>query len=103
MYGANGNLVDTWCQAKYSMEGFATMIGEEDKFNIYYMSGYDGVCLDTLHWKKTMLLYGGIDAYCAGANEMYKLNRDETRPKAEPNLILCQPALTLDELIEAAK
>lgn len=32
--------VDTWCQAKYSMEVFAAMLGETDRMNIYYMSDY---------------------------------------------------------------
>lgn len=32
--------VDTWCQAKYAMEVFAAMLGENDTLNIYYMSDY---------------------------------------------------------------
>ena len=32
--------LDTWCQAKYSMEVFASMLGENDTLNIYYMSDY---------------------------------------------------------------
>lgn len=32
--------VDTWCQAKYSMEVFAAMLGENDTLNVYYMSDY---------------------------------------------------------------
>lgn len=39
MYQSNG-LVDTWCQAKYSMEVFAAMLGEKDTLNVYYMSDY---------------------------------------------------------------
>lgn len=69
----------------------------------FTISGNDGVCLDTLYWKKTMILYGGIDMFCAGTNELYKINREATRPKEDPDLILCQPALTLDELIKAAE
>lgn len=34
------NFVDTWCQAKYSMEVFAAMLGENDTLNVYYMSDY---------------------------------------------------------------
>lgn len=34
------HLVDTWCQAKYSMEVFAAMLGENDILNVYYMSDY---------------------------------------------------------------
>ena len=33
--------VDTWCQAKYSMEVFASMLGQEDTMNIYVMSDFD--------------------------------------------------------------
>lgn len=32
--------VDTWCQAKYSMEVFAAMLGQKDTMNIYVMSDY---------------------------------------------------------------
>ena len=62
-----------------------------------------GVCLDTIHWKKTMILYGEVDAYCAKTNEMYRLNREGTLSEKDPDLILCQPALTLDELVKAAE
>lgn len=37
-----GKKVDTWCQAKYSMEVFASMLSEKDTMNIYVMSDYDG-------------------------------------------------------------
>lgn len=40
MFSTGGVLVDTWCQAKYSMEVFASMMGESDQMNIYYMSDY---------------------------------------------------------------
>lgn len=33
--------LDTWSQAKYSMEVFAAMLGESDRMNIYYMSDYE--------------------------------------------------------------
>ena len=33
--------VDTWCSAKYSMEVFASMLGEKDTMNVYYMSDYE--------------------------------------------------------------
>ncbi len=39
--GTEGYDVDTWCQAKYSMEVFAAMLGANDTMNIYYMSDYD--------------------------------------------------------------
>lgn len=32
--------VDTWCQAKYSMEVFAAMLGSHDTMNVYVMSDY---------------------------------------------------------------
>lgn len=40
MYQRGDVPVDTWCQAKYSMEVFAAMLGETDRMNIYYMSDY---------------------------------------------------------------
>lgn len=41
MIETRGEKVDTWCQAKYSMEVFAAMLGENDVMNIYVMSDYD--------------------------------------------------------------
>lgn len=40
MYRSGGASVDTWCQAKYSMEVFAAMLGDSDTMNVYYMSDY---------------------------------------------------------------
>lgn len=40
MIRTDGVYVDTWCQAKYAMEVFAAMLGENDTLNIYYMSDY---------------------------------------------------------------
>lgn len=40
MIRSGGKPVDTWCQAKYSMEVFAAMLGERDAMNIYVMSDY---------------------------------------------------------------
>ena len=42
MITTDGQLVDTWCQAKYAMEVFAAMLGTEDVMNIYVMSDFDG-------------------------------------------------------------
>ena len=42
MYSTGSAPVDTWCQAKYSMEVFAAMLGETDRMNVYYMSDYAG-------------------------------------------------------------
>ncbi len=41
MFNIDNIAVDTWCQAKYSMEVFAAMLGEADKMNVYYMSDYE--------------------------------------------------------------
>ena len=41
MYSGKDGALDTWCQAKYSMEVFASMLGEKDTLNIYYMSDFD--------------------------------------------------------------
>jgi len=40
MIQMSGEKFDTWCQAKYSMEVFASMLGENDTMNIYVMSDY---------------------------------------------------------------
>lgn len=37
---ATGENVDTWSKAKYSMEVFASMLGEQDVMKVYYMSDY---------------------------------------------------------------
>ena len=34
-------LVDTWCQAKYAMEVFASMLDSEDIMNVYVMSDFE--------------------------------------------------------------
>lgn len=41
MISNGGEKVDTWCQAKYSMEVFAAMLGSGDTMNVYVMSDYD--------------------------------------------------------------
>ena len=40
MIVTDGKTVDTWCQAKYAMEVFAAMLGENDRMNIYVMSDF---------------------------------------------------------------
>lgn len=40
MIRVGSEYVDTWCQAKYAMEVFAGMLGENETLNIYYMSDY---------------------------------------------------------------
>ena len=42
MICTDGKAVDTWCQAKYAMEVFASMLGPGDTLNIYTMSDYSG-------------------------------------------------------------
>jgi hypothetical protein len=41
MIETNGEWMDTWCQAKYSTEVFAGMLGENDSMNIYLMSDFN--------------------------------------------------------------
>ena len=41
MIKTHGASVDTWCQAKYSLEVFAALLGENDTMNVYYMSDYE--------------------------------------------------------------
>lgn len=36
----SGKKVDTWCQAKYAMEVFASMLSENDTMNVYVMSDF---------------------------------------------------------------
>ena len=40
MYHSEGQTQDRWCHAKYAMEVFAAMLGEDDVLNIYYMSNF---------------------------------------------------------------
>ncbi len=41
MIKSDGQLVDTWCQAKYAMEVFSALLGEKDTMNIFVMSDFD--------------------------------------------------------------
>lgn len=41
MIRMHDQLVDTWCQAKYAMEVFASMLGSKDTMNIYVMSDFE--------------------------------------------------------------
>lgn len=38
---SGGESVDTWCQAKYAMEVFAALLGEQDTLNVYVMSDFN--------------------------------------------------------------
>ncbi len=40
MIETDGVKVDTWCQAKYAMEVFAAMLGQNDTMNVYVMSDF---------------------------------------------------------------
>lgn len=42
MIQSGGQNVDTWCQAKYAMEVFAALLGENDTLDIYDMSDFQG-------------------------------------------------------------
>lgn len=42
MIETDGQLVDTWCQAKYAMEVFAALLGTHDTMNVYVMSDFAG-------------------------------------------------------------
>lgn len=75
MYSTNGP-VDTWCQAKYSMEVFAAMLGSKDTMNIYYMSDYQS---GTQHAPRLVL--NGNDG--ADAN-VKKLHAEKTRAGNTP-------------------
>lgn len=75
MYNSNG-LVDTWCQAKYSMEVFAAMLGEKDTLNVYYMSDYQS---GTGHAPR-IVLYGKDGA----STNVGKLHNEKTRAGNTP-------------------
>jgi hypothetical protein len=61
----NVNYVDTWCQAKYAVEVFAGMLGENETLNIYYMSDYsDG----TTTAAPRLTLAGSADAAVTEGN-----------------------------------
>lgn len=65
MIRVDSDYVDTWCQAKYAMEVFAGMLGENETLNIYYMSDYaDG----TLSAPPKLKLTGSKDATKTAAN-----------------------------------
>ncbi|MFI3141968.1 MAG: hypothetical protein R3Y27_06645 [Clostridia bacterium] len=50
--------LDTWCQAKYAMEVFAAMLGENDTMNVYYMSDYT----NSTTASPRLVLYGSAGA-----------------------------------------
>ena len=70
------HLVDTWCQAKYSMEVFAAMLGENDILNVYYMSDYR---TGTGHAPR-VVLHGKDGA----ATNVSKLHAEKTRAGNTP-------------------
>lgn len=65
----NGNVVeadkkvDTWCQAKYAIEVFASLMGENDTLNIYVMSNY----------KKPKLVLKGTDGTSANVAKVHNM------------------------------
>ncbi len=53
---------DTWCQAKYSLEVFASMMQEKDEMNVYFMSDFN-LSLDKAYSKKpTIAGLSGADS-----------------------------------------
>lgn len=84
----NKEMVDTWCQAKYAMEVFAGMLGENDTMNIFYMSEYskpltlsgkDGIQqnIATVHKKVTTAGNTPFAAVTAAKNNLQKINANE--------------------------
>lgn len=71
-----GNDVDTWCQAKYSMEVFAAMLGDKDILNIYYMSDYR----NSTERDPRIVLHGKDGA----AKNVSKLHNEKTRAGNTP-------------------
>ncbi len=74
MIRTDGAYVDTWCQAKYAMEVFASMLGEKDTLNIYYMSDY----VSGITAKPKISLTGSKDANVTtnNVNTIHKLVTD---------------------------
>ena len=68
MIRTDGNYVDTWCQAKYAMEVFAAMLGEQDTLNIYYMSDYVSDTSAAAPPPPKISLHGSRDASTTTAN-----------------------------------
>lgn len=64
MIRSNSVYVDTWCQAKYAMEVFAGMLGENETLNIYYMSDY----VNSMSAPPKLVLKGSKDASVTEAN-----------------------------------
>ena len=61
-----GEYLDTWCQAKYSMEVFAAMLGTTDTMNIYYMSDYE---TDTTSAPRIVL--DGVDGAASNISKIH--------------------------------
>ena len=68
----------------------------------FTISDGKGACLDVNTWNQIMILYGEVDTFFPKTNQIFKLNREDTRSDGA-DVILRQEALTLDELIENAK
>lgn len=87
----NGNM---WCQAKYSLEVFAAMLGSTDRMNVYYMSDYyeqtdspprivlegrDGAAVNVakIHGEKTVSSWTPFDAVRKAYSDLSKDRGDE--------------------------
>jgi len=57
-----GEMLDMWCQAKYSLEVFAAMLEENDTMNIYVMSDYVDVYEKAILEPPILTLRGNSDA-----------------------------------------
>lgn len=70
--------VDTWCQAKYSMEVFAAMLGKKDIMNVYVMSDYYNKTAST----PRLTLYG-TDGSSANVEKVHNLLTDASETPFE--------------------
>ena len=64
MIRSNSVYLDRWCQAKYAMEVFAGMLGENETLNIYFMSDY----VNSMTAPPKLVLRGSKDASVTEAN-----------------------------------
>lgn len=77
MYNTDGVEVDTWCQAKYAMEVFVSMMSEKDTINIYYMSDY----YQTKATPKARVTLRGKDGV---ASNVSKIHNAKTKARGTP-------------------
>lgn len=78
----SGVYVDRWCQAKYAMEVFAAMLGENDTLNIFFMSDY-GIGSSGSTKAPGLTLQGSKDAGVTESN-VQKVHDILTAPAGTP-------------------